>query len=124
MNEGFAAVGAYIGKSGIVPLGPRLCIYRKWGTGALDFDIGFPVAERDLAKASGEFKAGATPSGNVTKFTHRGAYSGLRATYAAITAHLKEKGLPWPPLTWEVYVSDPQTTAEKDLVTEIYMTID
>jgi effector-binding domain-containing protein len=121
MREGFAAAGSFIGKAGVTPLGPPLCVYRKWGAGALEFDIGFPVAERDLAKAAGEMKSGATPSGNAMKFTHVGTYDTLRETYAAITAHLKEIGRPWPALTWEVYVSDPEKTAPKDLVTEIYM---
>jgi effector-binding domain-containing protein len=124
MTDAFQSVGAFIGRSGVAPAGPPLCIYRRWGAGGLDFDIGFPVSERDLAKASGEFKAGATPAGKAMKFTHRGPYSGLRGTYAAITAHLNEKGVPWPALTWEVYVSDPEKTPEKDLVTEIYMSAD
>ena len=122
MTEAFQKVGAFIGGSGIMPAGPPLCIYRHWGAGTLDFDVGFPVAEQDLAKASGEFKAGATPTGKAMKFTHRGPYGTLRETYAAITAHLNEKGLPWPALTWEVYVSDPAKMPEKNLVTDIYMT--
>jgi effector-binding domain-containing protein len=122
MTEAFQTVGAFIGRSGIAPAGPPLCIYRRWDAGQIDFDVGFPVAERDLAKASSEFKAGTTPAGKTMKFTHRGPYGTLRETYAAITSHLNEKGLAWPALTWEVYVSDPEKTPEKDLVTDIYMT--
>ena len=121
MSEAFGTMGAFIGKNGIAPVGPPVCIYQRWGQGTLDYDVGFPVAEAALATASGEVKAGKTPSGKALKFTHRGPYDTLRDTYTAINVHLREKGLPWPSLTWEIYVGDPQKTPPKDLVTEIYM---
>src|SRR5262245_37870557 len=94
MDEGFGAMRAFIEKNAITPLGPPLCIYRTWGKNHLDYEIGFPVPQEALKKASGEVKAGATPTGKAMKFTHRGGYDGLRATYTSISADLNQKGIP------------------------------
>ena len=45
----------------------------------------------------------------------------LRDTYGAMEAHIKQEGLKTRDIAWEVYVSDPDTTPEEDLLTEIYM---
>ena len=36
---------------------------------------------------------------------------------------MKATGIPAPSLAWEVYLSDPDTTPEADLLTEVYMPI-
>jgi effector-binding domain-containing protein len=37
---------------------------------------------------------------------------------------MEASGIPMPRYSWEVYLNDPATTAEKDLVTEIFMPVD
>ena len=62
------------------------------------------------------------------RFTHRGPYEGLMATYGKITEFLKAKGLmqteadwaKYMPM-WEEYLNDPQTTPEDQLLTYIYL---
>ncbi len=121
MGEAFGAIGGFIGRAGIVPAGPPLSVYRDMQAGKMTIDVGFPVAEAETAKASGEVAAGKTPAGKAFKAIHRGPYATLRQTYGAITEHMKQAGLPMATVAWEVYVSDPDKTPEKDLVTEVYM---
>ena len=109
MGEAFGTLGAFVGKNGIAPAGPPVCIYRSWDKGKMGFDVGFPVSKGALAKAAGEVKAGETPSGKALKAIHRGAYAKLRDTYGEVEAHMKKSGIPMPSLSWEVYVGDPQT---------------
>ena len=48
---------------------------------------------------------------------------GLTDTYGEIMAHMKKAALPMPPMSWEVYLGDPETTPPGDLVTEIYLPV-
>ena len=123
MGEAFGAIGGFIGRAGIVPVGPPLAVYRDWdaATGKMNIDVGFPIAEADTAKAEGEVKSGETPSGNALKTVHRGPYATLRNTYGDMTAHIKKIGMAIPSVAWEVYITDPEKTPEKDLLTEVYM---
>ena len=123
MGDAFGTLGAFIGKAGIAPAGPPLAVYRDWQSDGMKIDVGFPVAPGDRAKAAGEIMAGDTPAGRALKTVHRGAYAQLRDTYAKLEAHMKEAGIPMPASAWEVYVSDPDTTPEADLLTEIYMPV-
>ncbi len=86
------------------------------------FRAGIPVTgPLPKADAEGPVSLSATPAGEVLKVTHTGPYASLGDTYAAIdawsTLHKRELGEG----SWEVYVSDPTTTPEADLVTKIYL---
>lgn len=121
MAEGFATMGSFIGTEHITPAGPPLAIYSDWSGTEMKVQIGFPVATPDLAKARGDIAAGQTPSGRSLKALHHGPYSKLRQTYATLEKHFAKAHASMPALTWENYVTDPDTTPEADLVTEIYM---
>ena len=84
VGEAFGTLGAFIGKNGIAPAGPPVCIYRSWDKGKMGFDVGFPVSKAALAKAAGEVKAGETPSGKALKAIHHGPYAKLRDTYGKV----------------------------------------
>ncbi len=125
MQEAFGVIGSFIGRTGIAPAGPPLAVYHDWdeASGSMQIDVGFPVSTTDAANVEGEVKAGMTPSGEALRAIHRGPYAKLRETYGALTAHMKEQGLPRPQVAWEVYVSDPDKTPEDELLTEIYMPV-
>lgn len=125
MAEAFAAIGGFLGAHHVRPAGPPLAVYRDWdpATGWMAIDVGFPVAARDTTKAAGAVHAGQTPAGKALKAIHRGAYAGLADTYAKLEAHMRKAGLPLPASAWEVYVSDPDTTPQADLLTEVYMPV-
>lgn len=124
MGEAFQTLGAFINEHGIEVAGPPLSIYHDYTDAGMTMDVGFPVSAAALAKATGAIRAGETPSGKAIKVVHKGSYENLRTTYGEIEADFKAKGLSMGPMTWEIYVNDPETTAEADLVTEILTKVD
>lgn len=125
MDEAFVVIGGFIGKTGIVPAGDPLAVFRDWdeSSGRLKVDVGFPVAPGDTGRIEGEIAAGETPSGKALKAVHVGPYDTLSNTYGVLMAHMKEKGIPMAPVSWEVYANDPEDTPPDKLITEIYMQI-
>ncbi len=123
--DAFDALAAFIDKSGVRPAGPPLAVYRGWdeGAGRMTIDVGFPVAPCDTSKLTGTLHCGQTPSGKALKAVHHGPYARLHDSYDKLQAHMKKAGIPMPSSAWEVYLSDPDTTPEADLLTEIYMPI-
>lgn len=121
MGEAFQALGEFMEANRIAPVGPPLAVYYDYSDTGMRMDVGFPVAPPALANAKGDIKAGTTPSGTALKFVHRGPYDKLRDVYKAIEAHFEAEGIPSSPVCWEVYVNDPDTTPESELVTEIFM---
>ncbi len=66
-------------------------------------------------------RIGLTPTGEVLKFQHRGAYDDIDATYEAITAYLDEKGLNAANLFVEEYLNDVQGPDDNELAIDIYV---
>lgn len=66
-------------------------------------------------------RVGLTPTGDVLKFQHRGAYDDIDATYEAITAYLDEKGLNAANLFIEEYLNDVQGPDDNELAIDIYV---
>lgn len=124
MGEAFQTLGQFIGTNGISPTGPALAVYHDYTNDSMTVDVGFPVEAAALGKATGDVKAGETPSGKAMKFMHMGAYDKLRDTYGAIEQHFKDEGIPMSPVCWEVYLNDPDATPEEGLLTEIFMKVD
>lgn len=123
VGEAFGTLGAILGMKGILPAGPPLAVYRMGDAGKVSVDIGFPVAKDALPKSNGVVKAGDTPGGRAVAATHHGPYDTIQGTCAAMSAYMEKNGLPMPSLSWEVYLSDPRTTAPQDMVTQVYFPI-
>jgi effector-binding domain-containing protein len=119
MAEAFQELGAFVGSHGIAVVGPPLTVYHDYDRGNVTMDIGFPVAAAALGQATGDVKAGQTPSGKALKITHRGPYETLAKTYAEI----EKAGIARSAYSWEVYPNDPSTTPPEQLVTEIFMPV-
>jgi len=80
MQEAFAAIGGFIGRSAVAAVGPPLAVYRDWdaATGTMKIDVGFPVAAADTARAEGKVKSGRTPSGKAFKAPPRSLQDAAR----------------------------------------------
>lgn len=123
MGELFNRLELFFGESSVRPAGPPLAIYRDWDGDGMTIEVGFPVAQGDLAKAHGDVLAGHAPQGDAAKVLHRGSYDTLRDTYGEMEQEMKRLGIAMGPLAWEVYLGDPGKTPEEDLLTEIYMAV-
>jgi effector-binding domain-containing protein len=119
----FAILGKFMAAQHIAPTGAPLTIYRDLEGGQVTMHTGFPVDSSDLAKASGDVHAGSSPGGDVVETLHRGPYATMSDTYAALTAELQRRDVKLGPVSWEVYLGDPDKVGPDVLTTQIFMQI-
>jgi effector-binding domain-containing protein len=131
MDQTFGRLMAFIGRHALRPAGPPRTIYTAYGPAGIKFTVALPVAAPPATPIeSGPGSVGSLAGGKALRFTHRGPYASLAATYGQITEFLKAKGLmrseadwaQYMPM-WEEYLNDPQTTPEAELLTYIYLPV-
>jgi effector-binding domain-containing protein len=120
--ENFKNVYAAMAKQGIKPAGPPMTIYTSTDDTGFEFQASVPVAEEPKSVPDGVL-VGKSLEGRALKFIHRGSYDAMDSTYEAITNHFDEKRLEALDKFVEIYVTDPLTTPEDNLVIEIYVPI-
>jgi effector-binding domain-containing protein len=123
LTGSFKAVLAALEKQGIKPAGPPMTIFTSMDDDGFEFAAGYPVAEEPKAPLPPDVSIGKSPEGRAFRFTHRGSYDTIYATYDAITHFFEAKNLEAGDWFAERYVTDPLTTPEENLVLEIYMSV-
>jgi len=121
VGKAFELLGRFMAEEHVKAVAPPLAVYSEWNGRLVTIDVGFPVAESELAKAKGDIHAGKTPSGPAMKAIHHGPFESMKDTYAALERAIEDHGGHVGDVSWEIYFNDPATTAPKDLVTEVYM---
>jgi len=125
IGAAYAQIGRFLAAHGLEQAGPPLTINTSWEEGKVyEFDAAIPIEGR----ASGDLSSGpvrlkSTYAGKALKVVHRGPYQGMRATYEKLFAYVAVRGLTPAGPPWDEYVSDPGSTPEADLVTNIYLPI-
>lgn len=123
MGSAFGEVWAFMQKHGVAPAGPALAVYTSYAPDKMDFRAGFFIAPEDMAAAESPVMADVTPAGRAVKGTHHGSYATIRDSYGEMHAFTTAEGLDFIAPTWEVYLNDPSTTPEDQLLTEMYQAI-
>jgi effector-binding domain-containing protein len=118
--DAFKSVNEALEKQGIKANGPPMVIYTATDDTGFQFLAAAPVAQAPQLPP-GDIKAGKSPIGKALKFVHRGSYESMDTTYEAITNYLDDKRLDARDLFIEQFIKDPLTTAEDDLVIEVYV---
>lgn len=113
-------VCTFMENASIKPAGPSIAVYYTNDPEKLVFRSGFTIAREDMIKASGDIKADVTPAASAVHFVHKGSYATLRDDYELMMAHIMSNNLKMGVPTWELYLNDPSTTPEEELVTECY----
>ena len=129
MGAAFGAVGAFMGRHALQPVGAPRTVYHTFGEGHTSFTVTFPVAPPPQAvPGEGEVRLAELEGGPAFRFTHTGPYEGLRDTYGVIEEWLRAEGLFATEADWgrfmplaEEYVNDPSSTPPAELVTHIYL---
>lgn len=124
MGSAFEAVYAFMMRNNITPTGPALSVYDDMSADGMKFRAGFAVAKADIAKAEGDVKGDVTPAGPAVHFTHIGSYDTLREGYGAVMKAVAKQCITLKSPTWELYMNDPGTTPEAELITECYLACD
>jgi len=121
----YAQVGKFLASEKLKMAGAPLTINTKWGDGEYEFEAAIPVdkmPERPVPTSSA-VQVKATWAGRAIKVEHKGPYHDLPETYAKMYAYAAASGHDAAGPTWDEYVSDPGSTPETDVVTNIYLPI-
>ena len=120
MGSAFVTVYAFMEKAGITPISKPMTVYSKMPGVKIKFRSGFLVKRKDAKLAEGDVKSGKIPACTALHAVHRGPYMQMNKTHGALWGYAKQNGLTSAVPVWEIYIDDPQTTAQEDLNTEIY----
>ncbi|QCK84932.1 GyrI-like domain-containing protein [Phreatobacter aquaticus] len=107
---------------GAVAAGPPMIRFVSSTDDTADFEAILPVAQ--ITGATDRFlpaMPGMTPGGKAIRFTHLGGYDTMEQTYDEIANYIDERGVQAEDAFVEEYVRDPDTTAETELATFIYV---
>lgn len=121
LKEAFKTASAALPKLGLTQVGPPVVVYLRADDAGFDYEAGIPVAPVTGDLPKGDLAVRALPSGRALRFTHRGSYDNMDATYEALTNLLDDRRLEVRDLYVEEYVADPQTTEEEKLHIVVYV---
>ncbi len=103
--------------------GQPMAITRSWENSVWEFDAAIPVAIESIEGETGDIQLGQTYAGNAVKYVQKGSYDQGEASYALMDAYIKEHELEVNGPPWEVYVNDPASVPESEVLTHIYYPI-
>ncbi len=117
MVHNFRDLMSYVQRRAIKISGPPFTYYHAWSFRGVEFESGLPV-DREV-QVGGRIRAFNLPATRAVTALHRGPYEELRETYTRMEAWMKRNGLVPTMSMWEEYLTDPITTAQSDLLTQI-----
>jgi predicted transcriptional regulator YdeE len=124
MAEHLRRLREWIDGNSVEAKGPPLSIYHKFDMvkNATDYTVAIPVAAIPEVLPDG-FVSATLHAKQTYQVRHTGAYRHLGATWSAAMMHQRNKRFrpdkKCPP--FEVYVSDPTSVPEGDLITEVHL---
>lgn len=105
-------------RRGLAPTGaPYLQCTQPDASGTVDYEVGWPVPG-DVT-GTGRVEPGVLPGGRAAWTEHRGPYDTLGQTYAAVYAWIAANGHRPSGPPRELYMTGPEVTDPKDIVTEV-----
>ena len=125
IGAAYGKVGAYMKANGLAIAGAPMTINNRWDDTGYGFDAAIPVDKMPAkeAPADSPVKVKTTYAGPALKVVLKGPYSGMPAAYEQLTAYMKVRGYEAAGAPWDEYVSDPGTTPEAELTTNIVQPI-
>jgi effector-binding domain-containing protein len=117
MGEAYGAIMAHAGAGGGHFAGPPFCLYPEPPGGDFGIIVCVPVAPGATSAEGVGLEE--IPGGMVVTTLHEGPYSAMEGTYAALEAWMAANGKRPNGPPREVYLNDPMSVPESDLLTEI-----
>jgi effector-binding domain-containing protein len=126
IGSAYMKVGAFMKANGLSQAGAPMTINTRWDDAGYAFDAAIPVdkAPAKDVPADAPVKVKSTYAGKALKIVHKGPYAGLAPTYQKIAAYMAARGYKAAGPAWDEYVSDPGSTPEAELVTNIVQPIE
>jgi effector-binding domain-containing protein/uncharacterized protein YndB with AHSA1/START domain len=125
LGESYAQVGLFMKSRKLSQAAAPITINRKFDDSGYEFDAAIPLdrtPEKEIPTDSA-VQVKQTYGGKALKVVHKGPYRDMKETYAKLTAYMAASGIEAAGPPWDEYVSDPGTTAESELLTNIFIPI-
>ena len=125
IGAAYAKVVAFMKVHGMTQAGPPITINTRWDDTGYGFDAAIPVdkaPEKDLPVDS-PVQVKQTYAGKALKIVFKGPYGGMTPSYVKLQAYMAARGYESSGPPWDEYVSDPGTTPEAELTTNIYQPV-
>jgi effector-binding domain-containing protein/uncharacterized protein YndB with AHSA1/START domain len=125
IGEGYAKVLAFMRATGLKQAGHPITIDTRVDDSGYEFDAAIPVdkmPDKPLPAGSA-VKLKTTYSGQALKVVAKGPYRGMPASHAQLHAFMAARGYEAAGPPWDEYVSDPGTTPDAELITNIYQPV-
>ena len=118
----YGQVLGFVSTNGLQLAGQPLAITNYWDDRGFGFDAGIPVSGTPGRGAGPDsaVRMGETYGGRVVRAVHVGPYTELEKTYQKVEAFAAAHNVEANGRPWDVFVSDPGSVAEEELITEIY----
>ncbi len=125
IGAAYQKVGGFMKTHGLKQAGAPLTINNRFDDTGYAFDAAIPVDRMpdQETPADAPVKVKQTYSGKALKIVLKGPYSGMPTAYAKLHAFMAARGYEAAGSPWDEYVSDPGTTAESDLITNVYQPV-
>ncbi len=121
--EAYGKITLFMTTNDIEFAGMPMTITRSWDKGVWEFDAAIPVSVDAIEGETGEIQLGKTYAGKAVLYVQKGSYDQGEASYALLDAYMKEHELEHNGMPWEVYVNDPASVPEEEILTHIYQPI-
>jgi effector-binding domain-containing protein len=125
IGAAYGKVGAFMKANDLRQAGAPITINTRWDDTGYGFEAAIPV-DKPPAKdvpAEAPVKVKNLYAGKALKVVMTGPYSGMQATYDQLRAFMAARGYESAGAPWDEYVSDPGSTPEAQLVTNILQPI-
>ena len=111
--------------NGLKQVGAPITIDTRYDDTGYGFDAAIPVdktPQKDVPTGS-PVQVKTTYAGKALKIVMKGPYTGMPGTYDKLRAFMAAHGYESAGQPWDEYASDPGTTPEADLITNIYQPV-
>lgn len=117
MGEAFGALMGHAGATGARFTGPPFSLYPEMPSEEFTFFVCMPVAPGAVAGEGVELEE--LPAVEAATLLYKGPYDGMKSSWQSLMEWVGASGRqPGGPLR-EIYLSDPETVAPQDLLTEL-----
>jgi effector-binding domain-containing protein/uncharacterized protein YndB with AHSA1/START domain len=125
IGAAYAKVVAFMKTNGLKQAGAPITINTRWDDTGYGFDAAIPIEKTPDKAVSPDspVKVKTMYDGDALKLVYKGPYGGMPPVYAKLEAYMAARGYESAGPPWDEYVSDPGTTPESDLITNIYQPV-
>jgi effector-binding domain-containing protein/carbon monoxide dehydrogenase subunit G len=125
IGASYAKIGAFMKAQGLKQAGAPITINKRYDDTGYAFDAAIPVdkAPAKEVPAGSPVKVKSTYSGKALKVVMKGPYASMPKVYDQLHALMAARAYEPAGRPWDEYVSDPGTTPEVDVVTNIYQPV-